>query len=71
MKNNQRILAFLGASILLGSCQTDLVEKDIKKGNADFTRYVAVGNSLTGGYADGGLSLKGQLHSYHVMLDEL
>jgi lysophospholipase L1-like esterase len=70
MKNNQRILTFLGASLLLGSCQTDLVEKDIKKGNADFTRYVAVGNSLTAGYADGGLSRKGQMHSYPVMLAE-
>ncbi len=33
-------------------------------GNADFTRYVAVGNSLTAGYQDGALFKEGQLYSY-------
>jgi hypothetical protein len=34
------------------------------KARADFTRYIAVGNSLTAGYADGGLYLEGQQNSY-------
>jgi len=33
-------------------------------GNADFTRYVAIGNSLTAGYQDGALFKEGQLYSY-------
>lgn len=33
-------------------------------GKADFSRYIAVGNSLTSGYADGGLYLEGQQNSY-------
>ncbi|HLL96953.1 MAG TPA: SGNH/GDSL hydrolase family protein [Spirosoma sp.] len=38
------------------------------RGNADFTRYVAVGNSLTAGFADGGLYRESQLNAYPAML---
>lgn len=38
------------------------------KGDADFTKYVAVGNSLTAGFADGGLYRDSQLNSYPNML---
>ncbi|MFD2569704.1 SGNH/GDSL hydrolase family protein [Spirosoma soli] len=38
------------------------------KGSADFTKYVAVGNSLTAGFADGGLYREGQLNSYPNIL---
>ena len=38
------------------------------KGSADFTKYVAVGNSLTAGFADGGLYREGQLNSYPSIL---
>ena len=38
------------------------------KGNADFTKYVAVGNSLTAGYADGGVYRTSQLNSYPNIL---
>src|SRR5690606_17421605 len=33
-------------------------------GNADFSKYIAVGNSLTAGFADGGLYLSGQQVAY-------
>lgn len=38
------------------------------KGSADFTKYVAVGNSLTAGFADNGLYREGQLNSYPNIL---
>ncbi|UFH56013.1 hypothetical protein [Spirosoma sp. KNUC1025] len=38
------------------------------KGSADFTKYVAVGNSLTAGFADGGLYRESQLNSYPSIL---
>ena len=38
------------------------------KGSADFTKYVAVGNSLTAGFADGGLYRTSQLNSYPSIL---
>ena len=37
-------------------------------GEADFSNYVAVGNSLTAGYADNALYIEGQLNSFPSML---
>ncbi|MBO0939486.1 SGNH/GDSL hydrolase family protein [Fibrella sp. HMF5335] len=42
----------------------------ISPGTADFTRYVAVGNSLTAGFMDGGLYRDGQLNSYPYILSQ-
>ena len=39
-------------------------------GTADFTRYVAVGNSLTSGYTDGALFQAGQMNSYPYILSQ-
>ncbi len=59
------VLAGLG----LTACQPDL-EKDFSpsNGSADFSNYIAVGNSLTAGYSDGGLYLQGQQQSYPALL---
>jgi len=52
------------------SCKP-LVEPDQPQaGSADFSRYVAIGNSLTAGYADGTLYRDGQLNSYPAILAE-
>ena len=56
------------------SCQTDF-ETDVKdvvvtKGEADFTTYVALGNSLTSGYRDGALYADGQIESYPAIMAE-
>lgn len=61
------LLAVLGLG--LAACQPDL-EDDFKPsaGSADFTTYVAVGNSLTAGFQDNGLSLEGQQKSYPALL---
>ncbi len=37
-------------------------------GNADFTTFVAIGDSITAGYADGALYLLGQQNSFPLML---
>lgn len=39
-------------------------------GTADFSRYVAVGNSLTAGYSDGALYNEGQRNSYPALIAE-
>ncbi|WP_019946472.1 SGNH/GDSL hydrolase family protein [Hymenobacter aerophilus] len=61
------MLALLGLG--LSACQPDL-EKDFEpsSGTADFTTYVAVGNSLTSGFSDGGLYLEGQQNSFPSIL---
>ena len=38
--------------------------QNFMSGDADFSTYVALGNSLTAGYADGGLYILGQENSY-------
>lgn len=58
------ILAVLGTA----SCKPDLKTVTPTNGTADFSRYIAVGNSLTSGYADGGLYLEGQQNSYPEMI---
>lgn len=61
------LMALLGLG--LTACQPDL-ENDVKPsaGSADFSRYIAVGNSLTAGFSDNGLYLSGQQTSYPNLL---
>lgn len=61
------MLALLGLG--LSACQPDL-EKDFEpsNGTADFSNYIAVGNSLTAGFSDGGLYLEGQQQSFPAIL---
>lgn len=56
------------AVITAASCKPELKDVTPSKGSADFSRYIAVGNSLTSGYADGGLYLEGQQNSYPEMI---
>lgn len=57
-------LAILG----LASCKPSIDTVAPTKGNADFTRYIALGNSLTAGFSDGGLYLEGQQSSYPQLI---
>lgn len=50
------------------SCNTDfdqnISDVEVTNGEADFSKYVALGNSLTSGYRDGALYIDGQNESY-------
>ncbi|RYY14315.1 MAG: hypothetical protein EOO36_14470 [Cytophagaceae bacterium] len=52
----------------LTGCQADIDAPGASTGTANFSRYIAVGNSLTAGYGDNGLYLDGQVNSYPSML---
>lgn len=70
MKKNyvaKSLLALVAAGAIV-SCKPSLQENSPSNGQADFSRYVAVGNSLTAGYADGGLYLEGQQNSFPEIL---
>ena len=54
----------LAALVLFSACKPDIKTPALTKGSADFSRYISIGNSLTAGYADGGLYLAGQQVSY-------
>lgn len=69
MKNKFIYLAILAAGF--ASCEPEFeneVNANYTSGDADFTTYVAVGNSLTAGYMDGTVSRVGQTYSFPNLL---
>jgi hypothetical protein len=66
----RKILSYsiIGALIVSVGCKPNLKPFTVSKGSADFTTYVAMGNSLCAGYTDGGLSKEGQENSFPRML---
>jgi lysophospholipase L1-like esterase len=70
MKNFKIYL--LAGLLFLAACKPEIHTPAPSKGNADFSRYIAVGNSLTAGYSNGGLYLEGQQNSYpSIMAKEM
>lgn len=71
MKNYFKFLAVLALGIV--SCEPELDNPIADggvytSGDADFSNFVAVGNSLTAGFADGALYVQGQQNSYPQIL---
>src|SRR5690606_17921406 len=71
MKNLSKI--FIASSLVVfASCEPDFDEpiEDIvvSSGDADFSKYIALGNSLTSGFSDNALFKSGQENSYPNML---
>src|ERR1700722_17842977 len=65
----KRIYIIGAIAILFSACRTSVhIAPNPTAGNADFTNYLAIGNSFTAGYGDNSLTLDGQLNSYPVML---
>lgn len=62
MKNFKIYL--IAGLLFLAACKPEIHNPAPTKGRADFSRFIAVGNSLTAGYSNGGLYLAGQLNSY-------
>lgn len=67
--NKNKWLILLLAGVMIG-CESDddtddLIEEPVEytSGSADFSHYVAIGNSLTAGYTDGALFMAGQQNS--------
>ena len=65
-------------SLFFAACSEDIEEDTsgvesevpVTAGTADFSKYVALGNSLTAGYADGALFRAGQSNSYPKLLSD-
>jgi lysophospholipase L1-like esterase len=70
IKTARPALALLGLGAGLAGCQPNLdsTGPSASAGSLDFTSYVAVGNSLTSGYSDGGLYNEVQAVSYPALL---
>ncbi len=63
MKNYKILYLFLIA-VVLTACKPEIESFTPSAGNADFTKYISLGNSLTAGYLDGDLFMSGQKASY-------
>jgi len=63
-------------SLTFAACNNDddkdspVVAVPVTAGSADFSNYVALGNSLTAGYMDGALYIKGQENSWTKILSD-
>ncbi|MHA7056035.1 G-D-S-L family lipolytic protein [Aquimarina sp. M1] len=73
MKNNIKYLAILALGFV--ACEpefdTPIDEAGVyTSGEANFSNYVALGNSLTAGFADGALYITGQENSYPNILSQ-
>ena len=61
----------LVALALASSCAPEIESpNNTSKSEADFSKYIAIGNSLTAGYADGGLYLEGQQVAFPNLVAE-
>jgi lysophospholipase L1-like esterase len=62
----------IAALMLTQSCKndfdTDVADIKVTNGDANFTKYIALGNSLTSGYRDNALYSDGQNESYPSMI---
>jgi hypothetical protein len=56
------------AIVLIFGCEPNIDVPAPSSGGADFSNYIAVGNSLTAGYADGGLYDDAQMQSYPAII---
>ncbi|ELR68048.1 hypothetical protein C900_01184 [Fulvivirga imtechensis AK7] len=69
MKNFKKYIGLSLATALLWSCTYDAPEKvEPTSGSADFSKVVAVGNSLTAGFMDAALYDAGQNSSYAAIV---
>ncbi len=60
-------------SLTFVACDSDIEEDVVKEvpivaGSADFSKYVALGNSLTAGFSDGALFIAGQNNAYPKLM---
>ena len=70
-KNIKLYLGIAAMAVLAASCKPEISrEFEPSQGNVDFSKYIAVGNSLTAGFADGGLYLEGQQVAFPNLLAE-
>jgi hypothetical protein len=63
-----KLFAASAAIVLIFGCEPNIDVPAPSSGGADFSNYIAVGNSLTAGYADGGLYDDAQMQSYPAII---
>jgi hypothetical protein len=67
---NYKISFIILTSLIVFSCKPKFDVPEPEKGNIDVSNYVAIGSSMTAGYADGALYFDAQQKSYAYILSE-
>lgn len=70
MRNYLTAIFNVALVVLVVSCKPGIDTPKPSSGSADFSKYIAIGNSLTAGFADGGLYLEGQKVAFPNLLAE-
>ncbi|MBS2211740.1 hypothetical protein KEM09_10015 [Carboxylicivirga mesophila] len=70
MKKNIYQYMLLAMVVLLAACEPKVDDFNPSKGTADFTKFIAIGDSYTAGYTDGALGLRGQQESFSYILGQ-
>ena len=70
MKKLFNIYIGLATALFVVSCAPEHDSIEIKQSSADFTKFISIGNSLTAGFADGGLYLAGQQAAFPNLIAE-
>lgn len=70
MKTHTIIFSILALCMSMIACKPHVESPDIEKGNLNASKYVAVGNSITAGYADNALYYQGQQVSFAKLLSD-
>ena len=68
MKFNINLIFYCTSILVCVACKPNLEEPEPQKGNIDVSNYVAVGDAVTAGYADGALYYEGQQFSFANIL---
>ena len=68
MNRSLHFIPLLALAILLVQCEPNVSERVPTSGQADFSTFISVGNSLTAGYADNALHRQGQEGSFPSIL---
>ncbi|MGI4750148.1 MAG: hypothetical protein ACRYFB_05910 [Janthinobacterium lividum] len=68
MKTRYLIWTFAAYIFSFTACKKEKANTINNSGSADFSRYISVGNSITSGFADGGLYLAGQQVAFPNLL---
>src|SRR5690606_28429686 len=63
-------LLYILISVFIFACKPSIDTPQTSAGDVDFSTYIAVGNSLTAGFADGGLYLEGQKVAFPNLMAE-
>lgn len=66
--NMKKIFLYIVIAAIAVSCKPEIEDFVPSKGDADFSKYVSLGNSITAGYMDGALYKSGQEFAYPNIL---